>query len=163
MTSLALVTNLGFSAGGLIVGYVLGRVAPRPAQPHSCDMSTPDTAGAHRHSRIVKSTAIVLFVLGVITTAVAAYTSVQRYSDSEVFRTTAECQARWNQAFRQVIVERNKATDQERAAQRVLLGTVLDPAATADARRQAVTGYYNVLREVDTTRADNPLPASDRC
>ncbi len=159
MTQTALISNAAFSVGGLIVGYVLGRVAPRRPAAHSNDMSTPD----HQHSRVVKFTAIVLFCLGIGTTAVAAFTSVQRYNDSELFRTTAECQAQWNQAFRAVLVERNKATDQERAAQRALLGTVLNPAASDGDRRGALATYYDVLRQVDATRADNPLPASDRC
>lgn len=165
MTYTDLATNLAFSAGGLLVGFVLGRVAPTRHGPHSDVMSTTtsDDAAAHPHSRITKITSYVLFFLGIITAAVAAYASVQRYDDSEHFRRTAECQASWNQAFRTVLTERTKASDRERAAMRTMLGVVLSTEATPEARRQAVTTYYDVLRAADDTRAINPLPASDRC
>lgn len=93
------------------------------------------------------------------------------------YREATTCQAEYNKNFTSAIVERQSATDSDRAASRALaqgtldmLNTILNPASNTDQRKGAVEQYREVYQdylkssqESDVTRKLNPLPIIPSC
>lgn len=78
-----------------------------------------------------------------------------------IYKSHNDCQAAQNAAFQQALTERTQAANEERAAQRQLFNTVLDPAATPAQRLAASKAYYAGLVAADAKRNTNPLPESN--
>ena len=73
------------------------------------------------------------------------------------------CQADFNVAYANGLVERTKAAASEREAQRVMLDALLNPHATAADRSEALVLWRTKLIEADEVRDNAPIPADPRC
>lgn len=73
------------------------------------------------------------------------------------------CQADFNIAFAKGLEERTVAATNERHAQRVMLDTILNPAAPREEKAQSLVTWRTALDEADRKRDANPLPKDPRC
>jgi len=111
-----------------------------------------------RRAVAVRVVGVLLLVLAVVSTATGVVATIRE-------REQVACQAQVNGELSQILAQLSKAlterSDASAAAQqaeRDMLGVVLDPRSTTDARRDALSKYYAGLQHSDTTRAKNPLP-----
>lgn len=95
--------------------------------------------------RILGAALTLLAVVSVATMAVY----VQRQND------IVQCQADYNEAFREASLQLQAAARSERDAQRTLLTTT---ATTPEQRKQAQEAYLATLAAADEVRAEHPLP-----
>lgn len=143
-TALDILTDLGWSVVGLVVGYLLGLLS-RVAV-------TDVVLTRRRRDLVVRLAGLVLFI-----TVIVAGTQV--YAEQRQLATQAACQARFNEEFREAVVARLRATEDERAAQRQLLLEAIGPGSSDEAMRQ----YLHTLAELEQARRDNPLPRRPDC
>jgi hypothetical protein len=99
---------------------------------------------------------VVLIVLAVLSTVSGVIVTIREHN-------RIQCQANVNGAFSHALIERSDASDTERHALRDMIGVILDPKATPQAKKDALTAYYDGLQKADTTRAANPLPDASTC
>lgn len=159
MSMTIILSNLVFSIGGFIFGFVMGRIGQRVEEVSEAIVdeektSTIDARKSRFSWRQVIGVVLLLLALG-STIASALVTGEQRRIIS--------CQAEFNKAYRLALAERTQAANEERKSTRALWGALLDPGATTETRREAATRYYEALAQGDQTRAEHPLPASDSC
>lgn len=138
------VTDLGWSAVGLVVGYILGlltRVAIGEAA------LTPDRKEWLRRA------------LGAVLLVAAVIAGTQVYAAQRSLTAQAECEADYTQTFNRALTARLEATENERVAQRELLTTILTRQGSSGALRQ----YLATLDRLEQARRDNPLPTRPDC
>lgn len=161
----SIVANLIFSIGGFILGFVVARIGQRVEEVSEAIVDGDSLNPKVRKSRFTAKQifGVIILVLALGSTVVSAIaTSEQRRSAANLQR-IADCQAGFNKAYRLALIERMEAANEERRSTREMWGALLDPSATPETRREAATRYYKTLDEGDRKRAQNPLPASDRC
>ena len=154
-----ILTNLVFSIGGFILGFVVARIGQRVEEVSEVimDESKPLVLPTRKYRfSWTQALGIVVLLLAVGSTITSAIAT----SDQ---RRIASCQAEFNKAYRLAIVERTEAANKERDSVRVLWGALLNPNGTTEDRRAAATRYYETLEQGNQTRARNPLPETDRC
>lgn len=74
-----------------------------------------------------------------------------------------DCQADFNVAYANGLLERTKAAASEREAQRVMLDALLNPHATSTDRAAALVTWRTQLIEADQVRENAPIPVDPRC
>jgi hypothetical protein len=111
-----------------------------------------------RRAVAVRVVGVLLLVLAVASTTTGVIATVRE-------REQVACQGQVNGELSQILAqlsraltERSDASAAAQQAERNMLGVVLDPRSTVDARREALNKYYAGLQNSDTTRARNPLP-----
>lgn len=100
-------------------------------------------------SRVVIIAGIIVLVFASLVGVIALTVHVNHVS---------ACQARQNDAFRDVANQSRASRDTQDNAQIVLLNTTLDPTLTPDQHRAAITKYLNQIRAAQQSRANNPFP-----
>ena len=134
-------SSAAWSLGGLIVGYMLGRIMPA------------DKPVRHHWPWFRAMMGILILCLVVLTTAMS-FDATRRLND------TTACQERYNEEFRAGISERTKAADLEREAQRKLFRALLDPNSSQEIRTKASREYLASLDQADQQRAESPIPVA---
>jgi hypothetical protein len=112
-----------------------------------------------RRAVAVRVVGVLLLVLAVASTATGVIATVRE-------REQVACQGKVNgelaailSQLSRALTERSDASAAAQRAERDMLGVILDPRSTTDARREALNKYYAGLQHSDTTRAENPLPS----
>lgn len=159
MNTAIILSDVVFSIGGFVFGFVVARIGQRVEEVTEVivdgekPLASPTRRFRFSWRQALGIVVLLLAVGSTITSAIA--TSDQRR--------IASCQAEFNKAYRLAIVERTEAANKERESVRALWGSLLDQSATIDDRRAAATRYYETLKQGDQTRANHPLPETDRC
>lgn len=166
MSAAIILSNFIFSIGGFILGFVVARIGQRVEEVSEVivDGDKP-VALKPRKTRFSwrQALGVVVLLLAIGSTITSAVASRDQRVSAEQMRRIAECQAEFNRAYRLAIAERSEAANAERQSMRAMLEVILNPGATPEVRREAVTKYYQSLDRADQTRAQNPLPSTDRC
>lgn len=155
-----LLQSLGFSLIGFIVGYVLGELGPALCGWGEIGETVSQYPPRHPPLAIVAR-----YVAGIAILLLVVITMVIAVSANARLQGTIACQAQFNTTYRDALVERNEATDQERQAQRTLLLTFVarNPSSTPQQQETAIQNYLAVLAQSDQKRAANPLPSMNTC
>lgn len=165
MTILYLVNNLAWSAGGLLVGYILGRVPhathPATAIPDTTEGDTvpdsipPDTDETDRQWwRPVLG--VVLVILAIASVVLIARTNSGLVQSQAALARITACQTEQNQRFAEALRDRSRASsDQLQAAldqthaQLRFQEALADSLAAASNAGQPLTNTANILASVN--------------
>lgn len=148
---LNLLTGLGYSAFGFILGWAAGRVGKD--LPKESVEQLPQKPWWP----------IMRLMLGIIILILVAYTVISGIVTAAHDRGVVECQTQLNQDFRTALVARSQAAANERTAQKTLLLVTSDPKTSQTAKYEAIQNYLKTLDAADQARADSPLIENTRC
>lgn len=142
-----IVSNLLWSAVGFLVGVFVGRIGREAAK---------GDALTRRVGLDVDRVITLIFVL------LAAVTVVMGASTTIKQQHIVDCQARYNQQFRDGLEERGQASDTDREAMRRLVESITQ-AQSREQVAEAMSRFLAASKNADQQRADNPLPTNDDC
>lgn len=166
MNTASILSNLVFSIGGFLIGFAVARIGQRVEEVSEAIVEgDKHVALKPRKPRMSwrQALGVVVLLLAVASTITSAIATREQRNSAEQMRRISSCQAEFNKAYRLAITERSDAANEERKAMRTMLETILNPAATPDARLSAISQYSQTLDRAEKTRAQNPLPSTDRC
>lgn len=143
-------TSALWAFGGLIVGYLLGRVASWRRPIVVVEQEEPVRTRTRTDSII----SAIVVVMAVVSVGVGAV-SVARQ------QTVTECQAEFNAQFSSALTERVNAANEERAGQRAWMSAALSGDQVA--ARKAAQSYVDALNRADQQRDQHPLPPQPQC
>lgn len=141
---LGAITDLGWSAVGLVVGYLLGLLSRLAV--------TELVLTRDRRDLIARLAGLVLVIAVILA-------GTQVYQAQAALRAQAECEAAYIESFNAALTARLEATEDERSAQRELLLGVLGESRSEPAVRE----YLRALEELDRARRLHPLPTRPDC
>jgi hypothetical protein len=144
-----------WSLGGLVVGYVLGKVAGRRQALVIIEAEQgKEAAIVAPATRTDIGIGVLVIVMAVVSVAVTAVSTARQSAQ-------VDCQAKFNQAFSSALTERVEAAAQERAAMRQLLTAAL--AGDRVNGRNYTVAYLDQLKAADAKRDANPIPEHPAC
>lgn len=160
--------SLMWSGAGFVLGWLLGHLGREVSAMTQFRTGTNGNSAA----RAARPQWLNYFglerVIGLVVVVLATITMVVAVSVNSRLERVISCQAQFNSEYGAALTERTQAADQERAAQRKLLVTILsappsDPPTRAALSRQAMSEYINALNSADSRRNQNPLPHQRQC
>lgn len=166
MSTAGILSNLVSSIGGFLLGFVMARIGQRVEEVSEVivDGKNPAEMPPRRPRFSWRQVlGVIVLLLAVLSTVTAAVATREQRASAEQMRRISECQAEFNRSYRLALTERASAATEERKAMRTMLEAILSPVSGPDAQRAAITQYYASLDQADKTRAENPLPTTDRC
>lgn len=160
-TSADVLIDIVYSLIGFILGWIFGRIGRDVAKENPKPRWYPSVRNG----------------LGILILIMSTYTMISGVVSAHHDRQVSTCQAQLNEAFRQALIQRADAADQERisasqerANQKKLLLITLDTTASLAQHQQAVRDYIESLDAADKTqdasdkqRNDSPLPDTTGC
>lgn len=160
-TSVDVAIDIVYSIIGFILGWIFGRIGRDVAKEHPKPRWYPSVRNG----------------LGILILIMSTYTMISGVVSAHHDRQVSTCQSQLNETFRESLIQRADAANQERAAatqeranQKKLLLIELDTTATLPQRQQAVREYIasldaadQSLLDADKQRNDSPLPDTTGC
>ena len=176
-----LVATLVWSVGGLVIGFMVGRLYCEVHELREALMATDakplerrhghDRRGiSSGHSRGQTLLGVALVLMAVATVTLAALQASRQASLNDRQQTFNACQQRYNSATLIALAARAAAANTDRSA---ITGLVqesagLQTSTLAPEERRARLGvafrrYLDVVNEADRIRSANPVPKSPTC
>lgn len=171
MMILAMVQGLAWSLFGLSLGWGtlklvadvehIKGVVEIQAKPRNVSLRRRPEGDSMKHSEYTLEKSQRRWrIAGVVIMLMAVAMAASTWQVNQAQHRQTECQAQYNKDFSNVLIQRSKYADQDRADLITMInGAITGP--TQQARLTAVQKYLADAAENDKLRAQNPLPKLD--